>query len=263
MNPLSAPNFRCLCVLVIAANLAPGTSLIAQSPASGAGQVRRDPDAVALIRTSLLKMGGLAAAHRDTVATGTMLNENTGKSSTLVLKTSGTDSVRNEVGSDFVFVRSNFGGHSHYDGKDHKVAWHSLLYHRAEHLPGLLLLSEVESPNLRVQMIGLENVDGVPASHIRLSVVPQDVSDARLHDLMSETHVWIDSQGLVVKARTFMFSPEVIENRSPVDLYYSDYRQVDRFLVPFHIVRAFLGQKEDITFTSVDLNAALSPADFQ
>ena len=232
-------------------------------PAQAPPVVRRDPDAIALLRLSLIKMGGLAAAHRETVATGAMLNESTGESSSLVLKTSGTDSIRNEVGSVFVFVRSPSGGHSHYDGKDHKVALHSLLYHRAEHLPGLLLLSDVESPNLQVRMIGAETVTGVATSHVRLSVVPQDGSDPRLHDLMSETHVWIDAQGLVLKARIFMFSPEAIENRSPVDLYYSDYRLVDRFMVPFHIVREFLGQREDITFTSIDLNAALSPADFQ
>lgn len=236
---------------------------LAQSLPATSPTVRRDPDAIALLRLSLVKMGGLAAANRSTVATGTMLNESTGQSSSLVLKTSGTDSIRNEVGSDFVFVRSASGGHSHYDGKDHKVALHSLLYHRAEHMPGLLLMSDVESPNLQVQMIGSETVTGVATSHIRLSVVPLDGSDAHLHDLMSETHVWIDAQGLVVKARIFMFSPEAIENRSPVDLYYSDYRQVGIFLVPFHIVREFLGQKEDITFTSIDLNAALSPAEFQ
>jgi hypothetical protein len=83
-------------------------------------------------------------------------------------------------------------------------------------------------------------------------------------DLISETHVWIDQQGLVVKARIFIFSPQILQNRSPVDLYYSDYRQMDGFLVPFHISREIAHHKDsEIVFDSIDVKAKLSEADFQ
>jgi len=248
----------------ILVTLVSGTLLLAQAPDLATAPVRRDVDAIALLRLSLVKMGALAAANRDTVATGTFLNLRTGASSPLTIKTSGTDSLRNEVGTDFVFIRNGSSGKTRYGGKDHKLPAHSVAYKRPEHLPALLLMSEVESPNLSCVMLGLESVNGIATSHIRLSLVPQDGSSPIAEDLMSETHVWIDERGLVIKARVFNFSPQLLENRSPVDLYYSDYRQVEGFLVPFHVVREVDRQKDaDITFTSIVLNANLSPADFQ
>ena len=50
-------------------------------------------------------------------------------------------------------------------------------------------------------MVGQEEVNGIPASHIRLSMAPADSSDMQAEDLISETHVWINQQGLVIKAR--------------------------------------------------------------
>lgn len=226
---------------------------------------KRDQEALTLVRQSLARMGSLAGSNRDTVATGFMTSVRTGKTSPLLMKTHGTDDLKNEVG-DFIFIRHGNSGRSHYDGKDHKVAFHSIAYQRAQHLPALLILSEIESPTLQCIMLGTEEINGVTTSHIRLSVVPAAGNDfdAQVEDLMSETHVWIDQQGLVVKARTFLFSPEAVQNRSPLDLYYSDYRRVDGFLVPFHVVREIERQKDsEMTFTSIDVNAKLSEADFQ
>jgi hypothetical protein len=224
---------------------------------------RKDNAAVQLIRLSLVKMGSLSANGRDTIATGTLTSVRNGTTVPLTMKTHGTNYIRNEVG-DFVFIRSGSTGKTHYAGKDHFVAYHSIAYKRAEHLPSLLLLSEIASPDLQCAMVGQEEVNGIPASHIRLSMVPADSSDMQAEDLISETHVWIDQQGLVVKARVFIFSPQVLQNRSPVDLYYSDYRLVDGFLVPFHISREIAQHKDsEITFSSINVKARLSEADFQ
>lgn len=246
--------------------LVSGTALFAQAPIPSSA-ARRDSDAVALLRQSLVKMGVLATPNRSTVSTGSFLNLRTGAASPLTIKTLGTDFLRNEVGSDFVFIRNGNSGKSRYSGKDHNLAPHILAYKRPENLPALLIMSDLESPQVNCVMIGQESVNGVVASHIRLSVLPQNpqsAADVTAEELESETHVWIDAQGLVVKARVFNFSPQVAENRSPVDLYYSDYRQVDGFLVPFHVLREVDRQKDaDITFTSIVLNASLSPADFQ
>lgn len=248
-------------------------SLLASSQTGPAGpppsstrvpQAVRDPKAVALVRLALLRNGALAQARRDTVASGTIHTFRDDQTQSLLIKTSGTDYLRNEVGSGFVFSRAGEHGLLRYGGKNHSMPAQSIAYKRAEHLPSLLLISEIESPQLQCQMIGAENVNGVAASHIRLSVVPSDGSDPHIEDLLSETHVWIDATGLIVRARVFLFSPDAIENRSPVDLYYSDYRQIEGFLVPFHIIRDIEGQKDsEMIFDSIDLNTKLSPIDFQ
>jgi hypothetical protein len=253
-----------LSLLFIAGNTC-GLSYSVEGVASGQQNPgpRRDDAAVTVIRSSLLKMGSLAANGRDTIATGTLTSFRDGTTVSLTMKTHGTNYIRNEVG-DFVFIRSGTTGKTRFAGKDHSVAYHSIAYKRAEHLPSLLLLSEIESPDLQCVMVGQEVVNGIPASHIRLSMAPAGSSDMQAEDLISETHVWIDQQGLVIKARVFIFSPQVLQNRSPVDLYYSDYRLVDGFLVPFHISREIAHHKDsEITFNSIDVKARLSEADFQ
>ncbi len=77
--------------------------------------------------------------------------------------------------------------------------------------------------------------------------------------------MFIDAQSLLlVKTLSFDFSPEVIENRSPVETYYNDYRPESGLLVPHTLTRYVAGQKFcEITITSVQFNVGLSDTDFQ
>jgi hypothetical protein len=111
----------------------------------------------------------------------------------------------------------------------------------------------------------LEQINGLPAHHIRLSMFPTDSTPAQIEDLISEFHVWIDQTSLyVVKTRCFNFSPEAIQNRSPVEVYYSDYRLQDGAQVPFHLIRYVDGRKDsEIVFSTISLNAAVAATDFQ
>ena len=95
----------------------------------------------------------------------------------------------------------------------------------AEHLPALSLMADYLNPNLQIQYAGLEDIDGNPTHHLRLSVIPTDKTPPELADLMSEFHVWIDQNRLLaLKTRHFDFSPEAIQNRTPVDIVYSTHR---------------------------------------
>ena len=82
-------------------------------------------------------------------------------------------------------------------------------------------MADYLNPNLQAQYVGLENVNGTPAHHLRLSMLPTDGTPVQIEDLTSEFHVWIDQSSLlVVKTRSFDFSPETPQNRSPVDIYF-------------------------------------------
>lgn len=226
--------------------------------------VVRDDSALVLIRHLLAYAGSPAAAQLSIVATGTIHDFRTDDTQPITVKTNGTEYVRNEIGSDFVFSRAGRKASLRYGGKAHHVPYQAVAYQRTEFIPTLLLLSELESPRLQCKMLGPESVNGSMAYHIRLSMAPVGDSDAKIEDLLSETHVWIDSTGMISKARVFLFSPEAIQNRSPVELYYSDYRKVGDFLFPFHILREVDHTKNsETTFTAIDVSAKLSPADFQ
>src|SRR5207249_3003952 len=106
---------------------------------------------------------------------------------------------------------------------------------------------------------------GAAAHHLRLSMLPTDSTPPEMEDLMSEIHVWIDqSSSLVLKIRTFDFSPETPQNRTPVDTLFGNYQQVSGAMIPFRLVRYIAGQKDsDIVFTNISLNASNPDSDFE
>jgi hypothetical protein len=150
-------------------------------------------------------------------------------------------------------------------GVRHSLAFWTTKYQRPGHLPRLSLIADYQSANFQAQYVGLENVNGSPAHHLRISMLPVDSTPVQSEDLMSEFHVWIDQNSLlVVKTRTFDFSPETPQNRTPVDTFFGNYQQQSGVLVPFHLVRYIAGQKDsDIVFTSISLTASNPDSDFQ
>jgi hypothetical protein len=227
--------------------------------------VRRDPQALTLIAQSLSTMGALASPTRMTTAQGVATYPD-GTTKAVSMETIGNNCIRHDLGTnEFTFVSNAGSGFLVLNGKRSKLPYWVTAYQRPEHLPALSLISDNQNPSLQVQYVGLENINGSPAHHLRLSMLPTDATPAVFEDLISEFHVWIDQATLlVVKSRHFDFSPEAIQNRTPVDILYSEYRQQDGALVPFHLTRYVAGQKQcDIELSSISLSAAVSASDFQ
>ena len=225
---------------------------------------QRDPQALSAIVQSLAAMGLPASAALQTLAQGT-LTESSGQSSPVTLETAGLNRVRQNVGTDFTFVANTGTGFLILQGGRHQIASWTAKYKRPEHLPSLSLMADYQNPNLQAQYVALENVKGSPAHHLRLSMLPIDSTPVQMEDLMSEVHVWIDQSSLlVVKIRTFDFSPETPQNRTPVDTFFGNYQQVSGAAVPFHLTRYIAGQKDsDIVLTSISLAANNPDSDFQ
>ena len=226
--------------------------------------VSRDESALALIQQSLSVMGVPVSQDFGTIAKGTVTDQD-GNVSSLTIETLGTGKARHDLGSDLTSVVNGGNGFLVMNGKRSKLPVWMTRFSRPEHLPSLSLMADYSDPNLQVQYIGLENVNGKPAHHLRLSMLPTDGLPVQLADLISEFHVFIDSASmLVVKTRTFDFSPYSPQNRTPVETFFSDYRQQDGALVPFHLVRYLVNQKDsETTFTSISLNASVPDSDFQ
>jgi len=226
---------------------------------------QRDSTGISLIGQSLAAMGLVASPTLRTLAQGTITYAD-GQAQPLKIETAGVDRVRNDVGvNDFTFVTNSGAGFLVLDGTRQKLQAWMTAYKRADHLPSLSLMTEYLNPNLQVVDVGLENVAGSQAHHLRLSMWIADPTWAQAEDLISEFHVWIDPVSLsVVKTRTFNFSPHALQNRSPIETLYSDYRQQQGALVPFHLTRYEGNQKEsDIVFSSISLNATVADSDFQ
>jgi hypothetical protein len=227
-------------------------------------KVPRDPSGLTLIQQSLAAMGVPVSPSFGTISKGTVTDSN-GNVSSVTIETLGEDKTRHDLGSDLTSVVNGGDGFLAIKGKRTQLPSWATRFRRAEHLPSLSLMADYSDPNLQVQYVGLENVNGNSAYHLRLSMLLTDGTPAQLADLMSEFHVFIDSTSmLVVKTRTFDFSPSSPQNRTPVETFLSDYRQLNGALVPFHLVRYLVNQKDsETTFSSISLNASVPESDFQ
>lgn len=191
-----------------------------------------------------------------------------GSTGTITIKAKGRDRLRHEVALPNGFITYAIGegkGFSLRDGKRQQLPLWVTAYQRLEFIPFLSRLADYNRSDTKVTYLGTEEVDGRRAHHIRLSALPKEGSPAEIEELISEFHAFVDTQSLlVVKTQGFLFSPEAIENRSPVETYFSDFRVVNGLLIPHRFVRFISGQKDaEITLTSVRFNLGLSDSEFE
>ena len=135
---------------------------------------------------------------------------------------------------------------------------------KPEHFPASYVASALSDSTCKMQFLGEESLNSGAAQRVRIWVEPDDGSEPRISKLLTQADFWFDSTSQqIVRARTYIFSPEIIENRSPVDVYYSDFRTIGSTKVPFKAVRFIEGTKyQDVVVTSVALGAGNTDADF-
>jgi len=230
---------------------------------------QRDAEGFAVLEQSMA-----AASFAPTGATGAngtlargSISWADGRSGSITIESKGA-SLRHEIslpGQQIVHVISAGQGYSILDGNRTPLPLWITKYQRSEHIPALSRIADYTQPNTNIAYLGVQDVNGNPAHHIRLSSLPMDSTPQDLEDRISEFHVYIDvNSSLVLKTLGFLFSPEAMENRSTLETYYSDYRRVGSFLVPFHMSRFLSGHKYcEITFTSVDTAVTVPDSDFQ
>jgi len=155
------------------------------------------------------------------------------------------------------------------DGTQHPIAYHNLLVEGSWFFPALMLQKLNSTPNLVLAHKGAETRDARPVEHIAISRqfsgphLPS--SAAQLLQHASEMHIYIDSATSLPSALTFSTHPDNnILQDIPVEIRFSDYREVNGQQVPFHIQK-FLNQslELDIQVENVSLNTGLSATHFQ
>jgi hypothetical protein len=259
-------NMRRIAIIFVAfAIFFPSSALKAQQIPPTTVLAQRDAQALTVLTQSLSAMGVVNTTNQTTLAVGTATYPD-GTSKPVRMETIGNNRIRHDVGTnDFTFVSNAWAGYLIIQGQKQPLRSWVTAYQRPEHIPGLSLMSDYQNANLQLRYVGLENINGSPAHHLRLSMLPTDNTPQDIADLISEFHVWIDQSSLlVVKTTHFDFSPEAIENRTPVDVFYSDYRQINGSTLPFHLTRWIANQVQmDIQFSTISLTAAVSATDFQ
>ncbi len=188
----------------------------------------------------------------------------------LLWKTKGPELSRLEFsGTDTktIHVVNHGSGFRNKDSKKEILPFHHSAYYRNEMIPALACSKSGWRAGMQAEYIGTEMVGDNSVSHLRFHMAARGKSKHQdaVEALLSEYHVFIDNAtNRVVSIRTWLFSPETVENRSLWETVYSDYREMDGVLMPFHIQDRVAGQPHrQIVLTSVQTDAHISETDFQ
>jgi hypothetical protein len=206
-------------------------------------------------------------AVQDSVATGTISLWD-GTNGTITIKTKGLVLLHNDItinGNQTTTVTNGSSGYILKSGVKTAVPIWITKHKRPEHIPVFSRMADYAQPNTAITYVGQESIAGASVHHIRISSTPMDDTPPDLEDLISEFHVFVDATSMLpVKTLSFDLSPLAMQNRAPIETYFSDYRSVGGILVPFRRTR-FLGghMQMDVVLTAVQLNVGLPMSDFQ
>jgi len=209
---------------------------------------------------------GASSAELPIIAQGVLTVGAVSESQTIVIKTLGPRLFRQDQtgtsGVETWVVNNGIGFRSRANQRE-DLSSHVTRYFRPDHLPASSCAPDLN--RFDVTFEGLQQVLNKPTYHLRLVAKPTNPRTKSVEAILSEYHLYIDQQTfLVLKTSTFVFSPNIIQNRSTWETFYGDYRKVGGVLVPFHIENYLSGQKlRDITFSDVQVGVSLSNADFE
>jgi hypothetical protein len=244
-------------------------SLLIPALAQQTATVNRDAQALVILTKALAvaTTQNVVSLPQDSVAQGTISFVN-GTSATIKIEHKGFRNLRQDIvfpDHQISYVTKGGQGYSLREGKKTGLPLWVTQFHYPEHIPAISQMADFLLPNMNISYLGQVKVNGLPAYHIMFTIVPTDGTPTDVVAQISEFHVFVDVQTfLVTKTQSYVFSPEAIENRSPAEMYYSDYRSINGLLVPFQISRYISGEKYcDITFNTVTTNVGLTDADFQ
>lgn len=227
----------------------------------------RSPEAVALLAQCAAAMG--AANVLDSYAEGTVTRADAREpASAVIVRSKGSDRVRTDVAAQDrqeTYVINRGAGHESRDGARKNQPAQATRYHRPEHVPALACLIDVTRPAMQVSYEGMEQHGRETLHHLKFLATPRSEKTRWADELMSEFHVYLDAQSLLVrKTRSFVFAPNAIENHSTWEVSYSDYRVVAGVLMPFRIERFDNGQKlDEVVFTNVRVNVGIADSEFE
>jgi hypothetical protein len=250
----------------------------------------KDAQGVAIIQRSLLAMGSAVGSQQDSLSTGTLTvslpaqkPESFVASGTYTrfarqspvsypfrLKVLGEDRFRREVdtpeGTHITVVRGPTGW-SDSPQKRKLLSITELSGKTFEEFPLLALAHWLKSPDLDLQTVGAETVEGKQVNHI--SVKKRDITNTsslfeRARAEAIRCDLFTDVETNIPLRIRYYEHPGDWRISVPVDLEFSDYRSLNGVLFPFTVTRYVREQKiSQIQYRSVDFNVVVGDDQFK
>jgi hypothetical protein len=230
----------------------------------------RDAQAIAILQKVLVAMGGIGAVQ-DTVTKANIAWPSNPSAPPIpsIITTLGPDRIRvdNSNGGQTGSVVYNRGRllRSSAKGWTTEPSANSR-FRRADHLPAHLLANELARTDYAVAYVGQESVGSQAAIHLKLSRISHmgNGLDAKFTK-DSEFEVFIDSNTFLILKISYMYFSRIDWRiGSPMEIYYSDYRNVGGMMVPFTQSTHFNGNPlYELHLSSVAFNQGVPDTLFQ
>jgi hypothetical protein len=229
--------------------------------------IPRDPQALAVFQQAIIAMGG--SVPSDSTATGTITTVAGSLTETgaIVIRTRGTDQTVEDIqtphGSRLTYSRGEAGRFT--AALSTSLQLELAVTAQCPDFPLPLLASILTRPDMAYRYVGLETSAGGSSLH-HLQFWNSFASNPRLQSLaaLSVRDVWIDaSSGLPQRISYSLRPAQGAEAAVPMDVFYSDYRNVGGVLYPFSIQKSWNGTPwATIRISSVSFNGGLADSDF-
>jgi hypothetical protein len=199
------------------------------------------------------------AGSDDETGTAELTAIATGASS---MKLSLSSGPRNEVRN--LTVDPPTGTWSGPDGISHNIIYHNLLNEPSWFSPVAAISRVLASPESAASFVGTETIDSQNVQHVSITQGPPasaaSVIPASLPHL-TQVDLYLDSTSFLPAAMRFSIHPD--DNALldiPIEVRFSDYRNVSGTQIPFHVQR-FLnnGLVLDLQFQSAVINSGITP----
>jgi hypothetical protein len=145
----------------------------------------------------------------------------------------------------------------------HAIAYHNLVIEPSWFSPVAAIFRTIANPNSVATYIGAETLGAQSVQHISVAQLPPASSLAPdIFPHLTQIDLYLDSSTFLPAAMTYNVHPDGNELVDiPVDVGFSDYRNVNGSQVPFHIQKYLNnGLIIDFQAASVALNTGLAPS---
>jgi hypothetical protein len=248
------------------------TATVAQDVSATSTQTSvSDPQAVAVLSQALTAGGGTTAGTQSFSGTGAITYYWAGaevKGSVLV-RSRGIDQFRLDArlpdGTRSWAVSGGTGTVKEMDGHTTPIHRYNALNCGALTNPLARLAATANEPGVQASYVGLEQVEGRLAHHVRLQPTLKTADDPAGDGIrLGRLDVFVDATTfLVVKLQDVIHAEDKVSDTYSRELIFSDYRFVNGTFMPFAISERFGGQHTwSMQLDSISSNSVLTDSDF-
>jgi hypothetical protein len=243
--------------------------LIAQQANQTVTPPTRDPQAFTVLQRAFAAMGNALPADSVAMGTITIVAGTQTETGTIRIQTRGTDQSMEDINTDLTHrkvVYSHFAASETKGSVSKKMSLQLALTSQPLDFSLPLLSAALNQPDISLQYVGGETIDGSAVLHIRAINTFASLSTLQVASKYTQKDIWVDAGSSLV--RKISFTTQAMEGRSVphvlLEVEYSEYRAVGGVMYPFEVKKSLNGTPwTTISIQSVSFNNGLTDTDFQ